>query len=70
MSEIGDRIDQNLGKYLQTPIQVTRNNAAVIKLGILNYQDFSAIERYFWQQSHIFDNLNAILVATETKSMF
>ena len=70
MTEIGDRIDQNLINHLKAPVQVTRNNAVAIKLGLLNYQDFSAVERYLWEQSHIFDNLNAIVVATETRSMF
>ncbi|TAF49935.1 MAG: HAMP domain-containing protein, partial [Oscillatoriales cyanobacterium] len=70
MTEIGDRIDQNLINHLKAPVQITRNNAAAIKLGLLDYQDFSAVERYLWEQSHIFDNLNAIVVATETRSMF
>ncbi|XWK87457.1 MAG: histidine kinase dimerization/phospho-acceptor domain-containing protein [Phormidium sp.] len=70
MSEIGDRIDQNLNNYLQKPKEVTLNNVAAIKLGLLNYQDFSQVERYLWEQSHIFDKLNALVIATETKDMF
>ncbi|MGL4499698.1 MAG: cache domain-containing protein, partial [Planktothrix sp.] len=69
ITEVGDRIDQNLNSYLQKPKEVTRNNVAALKLGILNYQDFSAIERYFWEQLHIFDKLNALVIATETKDM-
>ncbi|MDB9377458.1 hybrid sensor histidine kinase/response regulator, partial [Nodularia sphaerocarpa] len=69
MAEIGDRIDQNLNNHLQKPKELTRNNAAVIKLGFLNYQDFPAVERYLWEQSQIFDKLNALVVATETKDM-
>lgn len=69
MAEIGDRIDQNLNNYLQKPKEVTRNNVAAIKLGILNYKDFSEVEHYLWEQSQIFDKLNALVIATETKDM-
>ena len=45
MSEIGDRIDQNLNSYLQKSVQVTRNNAEAAKLGILNYNDLAGVKR-------------------------
>jgi len=53
MSEIGDRIDRNLANYFQSPVDMARNNAAALKLGVLNYQDISTIKRYFWQQSQV-----------------
>ncbi|WP_198161186.1 ATP-binding protein, partial [Anabaena sp. CA = ATCC 33047] len=59
----------NLANYLQTSVEVTRNNADAIKLGILNYQDLSTVKRYFWQQSQIFNHINAIAIATEQKDM-
>jgi len=67
MAEIGDRIDQNLVNYLRNPMEVARSNAAAAKIGILNYDDLSAVKRYFWEQSHIFNDLNAIAITTEQK---
>ncbi|MEE3716497.1 PAS domain S-box protein [Tumidithrix elongata RA019] len=69
MAEVGDRIDQNLDRYLQTPTEITRNNAAAIKLGILDWRDMSALERYFWQQSQIFDGVTTVAIATEQKEI-
>ncbi|WP_232317235.1 hybrid sensor histidine kinase/response regulator, partial [Anabaena sp. CA = ATCC 33047] len=69
MTEVGDRIDQNLAHYLQNSVKVTRNNADAIKLGILNYQDLSTVKRYFWQQSQIFNEINSFAIATEHKNM-
>ena len=69
MSEIGDRIDQNLNSYLQKSVQVTRNNAEAAKLGILNYNDLAGVKRYFWQQSEIFNEISIWLIATEQKTI-
>ncbi|MDD1415522.1 hypothetical protein MEN41_13040 [Dolichospermum sp. ST_con] len=69
MSEIGDRIDRNLANYFQSPVDMARNNAAALKLGVLNYQDLSTIKRYFWQQSQIFKGIPIWLIATEQKTI-
>ena len=69
MSEIGDRIDQNLNGYLRKSAEVTRTNAEAAKLGVLNYNDLAAVKRYFWQQSEIFNEISIWLIATEQKTI-
>ena len=69
MTEVGDRIDQNLGDYLRTPTEVTRNSAAAINLGILNWRDLPTLERYFWQQTQIFNRATSVGIATEQKEI-
>ncbi|MEB3227761.1 MAG: ATP-binding protein [Synechocystis sp.] len=69
MTEIGDRIDQNLTNYLQEPKQVVRNNAAAIQLGLLPWQDLKRMEKYFWQQIAIFNSLDSIAITNEKKEL-
>lgn len=69
MTEIGDRIDQNLTNYLQEPKQVVRNNAAAIQLGLLPWQDLKRMEKYFWQQIAIFNSLDSIAITNEKKEI-
>ncbi|MFN7715503.1 MAG: ATP-binding protein [Pseudanabaenaceae cyanobacterium] len=67
MSEIGDRIDQNLSSYLNAPEQVTRTNAALIRQGILDYKDLPNLRKHFAQQLHIFPTITYILISNERK---
>ncbi|WP_271253553.1 PAS domain S-box protein [Pseudanabaena sp. Chao 1811] len=69
MQEVGDRIDQNLVNYLRKPTEINQNNAASIKLGILDWQNLATVEKYFWQQSQIFTDISALAIATEQKEI-
>ena len=69
MTEIGDRIDQNLTNYLEKPTQVIRNNATGIKLGLLPWQNLKMMERYFRQQQNIFNELGSLAIANEKKEI-
>ncbi|SKB15668.1 Multi-sensor hybrid histidine kinase (fragment) [Planktothrix sp. PCC 11201] len=69
MSEIGDRIDQNLTNYLYKPTQVIRNNATAIQLGLLPWQNLKMMERYFWKQRAIFNELGSLAIANEKKEI-
>ncbi|MTJ49099.1 ATP-binding protein [Dolichospermum sp. UHCC 0259] len=69
MLEIGDRIDQNLTHYLHKPTEIIQNNANSIKMGILNWQDLSTIELYFWRQMQIFDEIGSLSIANEKKEI-
>lgn len=69
MNELGDRIDQNLANHLHKPTEINRNNAASIKLGILDWQNLEITEKYFWQQSQIFPEVSAIAIANEQKEI-
>jgi len=67
MSEIGDRIDQNLSNYLNAPAQISQTNAALIRQGILDYKDLPDLRKHFAQQLHIFPNITYILISNERK---
>jgi PAS domain S-box-containing protein len=69
MSELGDRIEQNLINHLRKPTEINRNNAASIKLGILDWRNLATVEKYFWQQSQIFAEVSAIAIANEQKEI-
>ncbi len=69
ISEIGDRIEQNLVNYLAEPTKVAKNNANVIRLGILNWQDLKSVERYFWQQINTFKGIGGFIIANEQKDV-
>ncbi|GBO51623.1 signal transduction histidine kinase [Pseudanabaena sp. lw0831] len=69
MNELGDRIDQNLINHLHKPTEINRNNAASIKLGILDWRDLATVEKYFWQQSQIFPEISAVAIANEQKEI-
>ena len=70
ITEISDHIDQSLDDYLEHPIQTSENNAALIKLGILNYQNLATVKSYFWQQLQIVDQINNVAIATEQNRFF
>jgi len=67
MGEVGDRIEHNLLNYLHTPSEITQNNAAAIRLGVLNWRDQPTLKLYLWQQLQIFDGINAVAIADEQK---
>ncbi len=69
MQEVGDRIDQSLHSYLHKPTEINQNNAANIKLGMLDWQNLAAVEKYFWQQSQIFTDISSVAIATEQKEI-
>lgn len=65
IAEISDHIDQGLNDYLEHLIQTSENNAALIKLGIMNYQDLATVKNYFWRQLQIVDQINDAAITTE-----
>jgi signal transduction histidine kinase/DNA-binding response OmpR family regulator len=67
MSEIGDRIDQNLNSYLNAPEQLTKTNASLIRQGVLDPQNLSALQKHFAQQLPIFPNVSGTAIANEEK---
>lgn len=70
ITEIADRIDKNIAHYLEHSVQNSENNAALIKLGILNYQDLPTLKSYFWQQLEIIKNISDVVISTEQKRFF
>lgn len=68
VAEVSDRVNQNFQNYISIPQQINQNNAAAIRLGILNWQDFSTVESYFAQQLQIYLAASGIALATEEKA--
>ncbi|MGL6282241.1 MAG: ATP-binding protein, partial [Microcoleaceae cyanobacterium] len=67
MSEIGDRIEQNLNSYLNSPEQVVQTNASLIRQGMLDYQNLPALQKHFAQQLQIFSSVSMAKIANEKK---
>jgi PAS domain S-box-containing protein len=65
MDEVGDRIDQNLHHYLHIPEEVTQQNAASVRLGILDWRDGDRLRQYFWQQMDIYNVASVGIVTQE-----
>ncbi|HEY9656175.1 MAG TPA: PAS domain S-box protein, partial [Crinalium sp.] len=57
---VGDRVEQRLSQHLQTPAEVTRNNAAIVQFELLDVNDRPILERYFKHQLKIFADVNSV----------
>ncbi|MGQ4650561.1 PAS domain S-box protein [Lyngbya aestuarii] len=67
MDEVDNRVEQSLQHYLDVPQQINQNRAAAIATGVLNWKDFSALERYFAKQLQIYASVSNLAIATEQK---
>ncbi len=54
-SEICDRIEQHLDKYLTTPQQINQVNGDVMQLGLLNFSSLETTGYYLWKQMRVLD---------------
>ena len=59
-SEVNARVQQHLDTYVEVPYQVNQTNADAIRSGLLNVEDFSALEYHFWQQIQLFSEASYI----------
>ena len=69
MSEIGDRIDQNLNSYVNAPEQLTKTNASLIRQGLLDPQNLPALQTHFAQQLQIFPSVGSASISNERKDL-
>jgi PAS domain S-box-containing protein len=69
LSEISQRVQQNLQIFLENPHQINQTNTNNIKLGQLDIQDFAILERYFFEQLQVFKRVSLIGFAN-TKQEF
>lgn len=58
--EISGKIQRHLHSYLGTPRLINKLNAAALEQGLLAAHDAQAMERYFWEQIRVFDNVTSI----------
>lgn len=64
-AEIDSRINQNLNTFLATPHQINQLNASAVKLQQLNLRDLSGLERHFWYQMQVFQQVTQISVGSQ-----
>lgn len=58
MSEVSNRIEQNLKTYLETPHQINQSKQDAVTLGFVNMKDLSAWEKYLWKQVQLYPYIN------------
>ena len=63
--ETTKRVTANLSNYQTIPHQINLINSNQIELGTFNPQDLPAWEKYLWQQSQIFPQVNLVAIANE-----
>lgn len=59
-SETTARIHEHLSTFLQTPHQINRLNAMMIRAGMPPHDDAPALEHHVWQQIQVFDAVTSI----------
>ncbi|AFZ19936.1 PAS domain S-box protein [Allocoleopsis franciscana] len=67
MDEVGERVEQNLQHYLNVPKQMNQSLADAIRTRVLDWKNFSGLERYFAQQLQVYDTVSTVAIATEQK---
>ncbi len=67
MQETGNRIVQNLERYLKAPKDLVRENQTAIKLGILDWQNKSLMETYFVEQLKIHTDVSGVMITTQSQ---
>ncbi|MEQ9001178.1 MAG: SpoIIE family protein phosphatase [Coleofasciculus sp. B1-GNL1-01] len=62
--ELTNRVEERLTNYLDTPHLINQINAEDVNLGKLDLQDISGLERHFWKQLRLFEQMSYIYVGT------
>ncbi|MEW6493363.1 MAG: cache domain-containing protein [Cyanobacteriota bacterium] len=68
-SEVSDRIEQNLRILVATPPLVNQSNATALSLGQLNVKNLNGLERHFWHQVSLFDQIALAGFADSSKEV-
>ena len=65
MTEVGDRVKQNLETYVRTPHIINQNKRNMIKMGYLNMTEMDAWEKFLWHQVQLYPYINFTAVGNE-----
>lgn len=65
--EVAARVAQTLETYVSIPNQINQSNELAIRLGELNLQKYTQLERHFWHQVKQFSSVTSILLGTENR---
>ncbi len=66
-SQVGDRIQERIRTYLETPQLINTINLNAVESGLLNLKDFEQIQRQFWGQNRFLDSVSAVYYANEAQ---
>ena len=64
-TQVTERIDRHLQNYLNTPHLFHKINAAAVKNGILDIENFTSLERQFWSEIKLSDAIDYIFFGDE-----
>lgn len=65
MNEVGDRVEQNLRIYLETPHHINQVNLSQIELNLLTLQNLYPWEKYLWRQIQLHPDMAYIAITTD-----
>lgn len=65
MSEIGNRVKQNLQVYVETPHLINKSKLNMIQMGYLNMRDVDAWEKFLWHRVQLYPYINFTALANE-----
>ena len=60
MIELGDRIEERLERFVTTPNKINQLNAQALDAGQWNIWNLQQLEKVFWEQSKVFDEISYI----------
>ena len=63
--EIVNRIEENITHYLEIPFIVGRDIQDAVALGLLDVEDLSGWELYFWRKAKFFESIDIISIGNE-----
>ncbi len=66
-SQVGDRIQERIRTYLETPQLINKINLDAVESGTLNLQNFDQVQRQFWGQQRFLESVTAIYHANEQR---
>jgi PAS domain S-box-containing protein len=66
-SQVGDRIQEHLRTYLETPQLINKINLDAVESGTLSLKDFNQIQRQFWAEQRFLESVTAVYYASEAQ---
>ncbi|MEX0270150.1 PAS domain S-box protein [Leptolyngbyaceae cyanobacterium UHCC 1019] len=68
-SQVGDRIQERIRTYLETPQSINKINLDAVEAGVLNLKNFEQVQRQFWGQKRFLESVTTIYYANEAREL-
>jgi class 3 adenylate cyclase len=65
MTEVSNRIEQNLNTYMNIPHQINKSKLDTVKLGLLDMQNLQPWEKLLWRQVQSYPHINFTSIANK-----